>query len=144
MENATVSLVAGALKGAFRRGRTTGYRCCVALNSEACQKPENSGGLERSNDVLFSNDSKTMYGVDYGELHVDFTMPSPFYVTPKSGVIRAITYTGKWSGAMPGVMLPCKTKIGIYSLDSCTSPHQHPAQNKQPPIRKTPRIGRQL
>ena len=63
----------------------------VDMGPNAYQKPENRGGLERTNDVVFSNDGKTMYVVDYGELYTDFTMPSPFYVTPKSGVIWAIT-----------------------------------------------------
>ena len=55
------------------------------------QKKENQGGLERPNDVVFSNDGATMYVVDYGEVYTDFTMPSPFYTVPKSGVIWAIT-----------------------------------------------------
>ncbi len=63
----------------------------VDMGPNAYQKPENRGGMERTNDVVFSNDGKTMYVVDYGELYVDFTMPSPFYVTPGSGVIWAIT-----------------------------------------------------
>jgi hypothetical protein len=58
------------------------------------QKPENRGGLERTNDVVFSNDGRTMYVVDYGEVFVDFQMPTPFYTVPKSGVIWTITYTG--------------------------------------------------
>jgi len=57
----------------------------------AYQKPENRGGFERTNDVVFSNDGKTLYVVDYGELYIDYTMPTPFYYTPKSGVIWAIT-----------------------------------------------------
>jgi hypothetical protein len=67
----------------------------IEMGPNAYQKPENRGGLERTKDIAFSNDGKTMYVVDYGELYVDFTMPTPFYVTPKSGVIWAITYTGK-------------------------------------------------
>ena len=35
----------------------------------AYQKPENRGGLERPNKVVFSNDGKTMYVVDYGEVY---------------------------------------------------------------------------
>lgn len=61
----------------------------------AYQKPEDRGGLERTNDVVFANDGKTMYVVDYGELYVDFSMPSPFFTTPKSGVIWKVTYTGQ-------------------------------------------------
>lgn len=57
----------------------------------AYQKKENQGGLERPNDVVFSNDGATMYVVDYGEVYTDFSMPSPFYTVPKSGVIWAIT-----------------------------------------------------
>ncbi len=57
----------------------------------AYQAPENRGGLERTNDVVFSNDGKTMYVVDYGELYIDFTMPTPFWTTPKSGVVWTIT-----------------------------------------------------
>ena len=57
----------------------------------AYQKPENKGGLERPNDVVFSNDGSTMYVVDYGEVYTDFAMPKPFYTVPKSGVIWAIT-----------------------------------------------------
>jgi hypothetical protein len=59
----------------------------------AYQKPENRGGLERPNDVVFSNDGRTMYVVDYGEVYTDFTLPAPFYTVPKSGVIWAITRT---------------------------------------------------
>ncbi len=58
------------------------------------QNEENRGGLERPNDVEFSNDGRTMYVVDYGEVYTDFTMPSPFYTVPKSGVIWTITHTG--------------------------------------------------
>lgn len=61
----------------------------------AYQKPENRGGLERPNDVAFSNDGRTMYVVDYGEVHVDYEMPTPMYTVAKSGVIWTITYTGK-------------------------------------------------
>jgi hypothetical protein len=67
----------------------------MEMGPNAYQKAENRGGLERTSDVVFSNDGKTLYVVDYGELYVDFTMPTPFYVTPKSGVIWAITHTGK-------------------------------------------------
>jgi hypothetical protein len=66
----------------------------VDMGPNAYQKPENRGGLERANDVVFSTDGKTLYVVDYGELYVDHTMPTPYYVTPKSGVIWAITFTG--------------------------------------------------
>ena len=38
----------------------------------AYQKPENRGGLERPNKVVFSNDGRTMYVVDYGEVFADF------------------------------------------------------------------------
>jgi hypothetical protein len=65
------------------------------LGSNAYQKPENRGALERTNDVVFSNDGKTMYVVDYGELYVDYSMPSPFFTTPRSGVIWKVTYTGQ-------------------------------------------------
>ena len=61
----------------------------------AYQKPDNRGGMERTNDVVFSNDGKTMYVVDYGELYIDYSMPSPFFTTPKSGVIWKVTYTGR-------------------------------------------------
>jgi len=57
----------------------------------AYQKPENRGGFERTNGVVFSNDGKTMYVTDYGELYIDFTMPTPFYYTKGSGVIWTIT-----------------------------------------------------
>jgi hypothetical protein len=57
----------------------------------AYQKKENQGGLERPNDVVFSNDGATMYVIDYGEVFADFTQASPMYTTPKSGVIWAIT-----------------------------------------------------
>lgn len=60
----------------------------------AYQKPENRGGFERTNDVVFNNDGNTMYVVDYGELYIDFTMPTPFYYTKGSGVIWTITHTG--------------------------------------------------
>ena len=42
------------------------------MGPNAYQKPENRGGLERPNDVVFSNDGKTMYIVDYGEVFTDF------------------------------------------------------------------------
>jgi hypothetical protein len=44
--------------------------------------------------VVFSNDGKTMYVVDYGEVYTNFQMPTPFYTVGKSGVIWTITYTG--------------------------------------------------
>ena len=44
--------------------------------------------------MVFTHDGKTKHVVDYGELYIDFTMPTPFYYTPKSGVVWAITYTG--------------------------------------------------
>lgn len=64
------------------------------MGPNAYQKPENRGGLERASDVAFSNDGRTLYVVDYGEVYVDAAMPTPYYVTPKSGVVWAITYTG--------------------------------------------------
>jgi hypothetical protein len=45
--------------------------------------------------VVFANDGKTLYVVDYGELYIDYSMPSPFFTTPKSGVIWKVTYTGQ-------------------------------------------------
>lgn len=66
----------------------------IEMGPNAYQKPENRGGLERPNDVVFSNDGRTMYIVDYGEVYTDFTMPSPFYTVPKSGVIWAVTKKG--------------------------------------------------
>ena len=60
----------------------------------AYQKPENRGGLERPNSVVFSRDGKTMYVVDYGEVYTNFQMPTPFYTVGKSGVIWTVTYTG--------------------------------------------------
>jgi glucose/arabinose dehydrogenase len=57
----------------------------------AYQKKENRGGFERTNDVEFSMDGKTMYVADYGELYVNYQMESPFYTTPKSAVVWAIT-----------------------------------------------------
>ena len=60
------------------------------MGPSAYQKAENRGGLERPNDVVFSNDGKTMYVVDYGEVFTDFNKPAPFYTTPKSGVIWTI------------------------------------------------------
>src|SRR6266849_6677107 len=39
----------------------------------AYHKAENRGGLERTNDVVFSNDGKTMFVVDYGELYIDYS-----------------------------------------------------------------------
>ncbi len=57
----------------------------------AYQKKENRGGFERTNDVEFSTDGKTMYVADYGELYVNYQMESPFYTTPKSAVVWMIT-----------------------------------------------------
>jgi hypothetical protein len=65
----------------------------VDMGPNAYQKPENHGGLERTNDVVFANDGKTLYVVDYGELYVDYSMPSPFFQTPKSSVIWKVTYS---------------------------------------------------
>ena len=64
------------------------------MGRNAYQKEENMGGIERPNDVVFSNDGKTMYIVDYGEVYTDFEMPSPFYTVQGSGVIWTVTYTG--------------------------------------------------
>jgi hypothetical protein len=66
----------------------------VDMGPNAYQKPENRGGLERTNDVVFSNDGKSMYVVDYGELYVDYSMAPPFFTTPRSSVIWKVTYTG--------------------------------------------------
>ena len=66
----------------------------IEMGPNAYQKEENRGGIERPNDVVFSNDGKTMYIVDYGEVYTDFEMPSPFYTVPKSGVIWTVTYKG--------------------------------------------------
>ena len=66
----------------------------VEMGPTAYQDEENRGGLERPNDVVFSNDGSTMYVVDYGEVFTDFEMPSPFYTVPGSGVIWTITRKG--------------------------------------------------
>jgi glucose/arabinose dehydrogenase len=66
----------------------------IDMGPNAYQEPENRGGLERPNDVVFSNDGSTMYIVDYGEVFTDFEMPSPFYTVPKSGVIWTVKKTG--------------------------------------------------
>ena len=58
----------------------------------AYQKPQNRGGLERPNKVVFSNDGRTMYVIDYGEVFTDFQMTPQFYTVPKSGVIWTITH----------------------------------------------------
>jgi len=58
----------------------------------AYQKPQNRGGLERPNKVVFGNDGRTMYVIDYGEVFTDFQMTPQFYTVPKSGVIWTITY----------------------------------------------------
>ena len=65
----------------------------IDMGPNSYQKAENRGGLERPNDVVFSNDGKTMYIVDYGEVFTDFNKPAPFYTTPESGVIWTITRT---------------------------------------------------
>ena len=65
----------------------------IEMGPNAYQKAENRGGLERPNDVVFSNDGKTMYVVDYGEVFIDYSKASLFYTTPKSGVIWTITRT---------------------------------------------------
>jgi hypothetical protein len=57
----------------------------------AYQEVENRGGFERTNDVEFSRDGKTMYVADYGELYVNYQMESPFYTTPESAVVWTIT-----------------------------------------------------
>ncbi|NJO37764.1 MAG: hypothetical protein HC871_09280, partial [Rhizobiales bacterium] len=66
----------------------------IEMGPNAYQKEENRGGIERPNDVVFSNDGSTMYIVDYGEVYTDFEMPSPFYTVPKSGVIWTVTRKG--------------------------------------------------
>jgi hypothetical protein len=63
----------------------------IDMGPNAYQEPENRGGLERPNDVVFSNDGQTMYIIDYGEVFTDFEMPSPFYTVPGSGVIWTVT-----------------------------------------------------
>jgi len=57
----------------------------------AYQKPQNRGGLERPNKVVFGNDGRTMYVIDYGEVFTDFQMTPQFYTVPKSGVVWTIT-----------------------------------------------------
>ena len=42
--------------------------------------------------MVFSNDGRTMYVIDYGEVFTDFQMTPQFYTVPKSGVIWTITY----------------------------------------------------
>jgi hypothetical protein len=66
----------------------------IEMGPNAYQQEGNRGGLERPNDIVFSNDGRTMYIVDYGEVFTDFEMPSPFYTVPKSGVIWTVTRTG--------------------------------------------------
>jgi hypothetical protein len=66
----------------------------IDMGPNAYQAEENRGGLERPNDVVFSPDGRTMYVIDYGEVYTDFTMPSPFYTVPGSGVVWTITHTG--------------------------------------------------
>ena len=66
----------------------------IEMGPNAYQQEGDRGGLERPNDVVFSNDGRTMYIVDYGEVFTDFEMPSPFYTVPKSGVIWTVTRTG--------------------------------------------------
>lgn len=66
----------------------------IEMGPNAYQDEENRGGIERPNDVVFSNDGRTMYVVDYGEVYTDFEMPTPFYTVPKSGVIWTITRKG--------------------------------------------------
>ena len=65
----------------------------IEMGPNAYQKAENRGGLERPNDVVFSNDGKTMYVVDYGEVFIDYSKASLFYTTPELGVIWTITRT---------------------------------------------------
>jgi len=67
----------------------------IEPGGNAYQKPENRGGMERPNDVVFSPDGKTMYIVDYGAVHMDFGQTRPFYPVAKSGVIWTVTYTGQ-------------------------------------------------
>ncbi|HEX6112341.1 MAG TPA: hypothetical protein VFZ10_08540 [Geminicoccaceae bacterium] len=66
----------------------------VEMGPNAYQEEGNRGGLERPNDVVFSNDGRIMYIVDYGEVFTDFEMPSPFYTVPESGVIWTVTRIG--------------------------------------------------
>ena len=74
----------------------------IEMGPNAYQQEENRGGLERPNDVVFSNDGKTMYIVDYGEVFTDFEMPSPFYTVPKSGVIWTVTRQGRAGSRLHG------------------------------------------
>jgi len=67
----------------------------IEPGGNAYQKPENQGGMERPNDVVFSNDGKTMYIVDYGYIHMDFNQSAPFYPVANTGVIWTVTYTGE-------------------------------------------------
>ena len=66
----------------------------IDMGPNAYQQEGNRGGLERPNDVVFSNDGRTMHIVDYGEVFTDFEMPSPFYTVAKSGVIWTVARTG--------------------------------------------------
>jgi hypothetical protein len=66
----------------------------IEMGPNAYQHEQNRGGLERPNDVVFSNDGRIMYIVDYGEVFTDFEMPSPFYTVPESGVIWTVTRIG--------------------------------------------------
>jgi len=75
-------------------GRGTDRPTVSTGGPAAYQAEENRGGIERPNDMVFSNDGTTMYVVDYGEVHTDFEMPSPFYTVPGSGVIWTITKKG--------------------------------------------------
>jgi glucose/arabinose dehydrogenase len=63
----------------------------VDMGPNAYQKPENRGGLERTNDVTFNADGTIMYVADYGELFTDFTKASPFYQTAGTGTIWKVT-----------------------------------------------------
>jgi hypothetical protein len=63
------------------------------VGPNAYQKPDDRGGLERTNDVVFANDAEPLRR-RHGELHGDFSMPSPSFQTPKSSVIRNVTDTG--------------------------------------------------
>jgi len=62
--------------------RPTGVKCQICADIDpgpnAYQKPETAVGGAPEQGV-FSNDGKTMYVVDYGEVYTNFQMPTPFY-----------------------------------------------------------------
>jgi len=60
----------------------------------AYQETENRAGMERTNDVVFTNDGKTCFVVGHGEPYRLLDAYAVLFTTPKR-LIWQVTYTGQ-------------------------------------------------